>query len=460
LGGGLTDGDGDGLNSVIAFTPYPWEHALVSLRVVRPIEQAGFEVIHGNNKEDIHLERIDRASAILIQREFVADLDVYKQILSHARATGKPVIYEIDDLLLELPDVHPDRPIHYYTPSLLPMLRAIVEADLVTTSTPVLAGYYRTFNQSTVALPNCLDDNLWPIGGKGHCRETKGDEYSDDHPLTIGYMGSNTHLPDLQSLTPVFQFLLDRYGEQIQFHFWGGEPPEQLRMHPLVEWTPLQIADYARFADFFSGQQCNIFIAPLLDSFFNRCKSPIKYLEYSAQGVPGVYSKVDPYDSVIEHGRNGLLASTLAEWELQIQTLIENPALRQQIGQNARQDVLDHWLLSQHANEWRDAYLKAQSLAGVRLNITNLDHLSRAIISISDQTYAWQKELQSQLAEKDDTIQSLQLQLSDKEGYLQTLTHSSAWSLVRWLWRIRLFLSPHGSRRESYLKRLLFRARV
>ena len=44
--------------------------------------------------------------------------------------------------------------------------------------------------------------------------------------------------------------------------------------------------DYKDFATFFQTQSADIFIAPLVDNIFNQCKSPIKFFEYSALGVP------------------------------------------------------------------------------------------------------------------------------------------------------------------------------
>jgi hypothetical protein len=51
------------------------------------------------------------------------------------------------------------------------------------------------------------------------------------------------------------------------------------------------------------------------------------------------------------------------------------------------------------------------------------------------------RELMERAAEKDGTIRMLSGQLADIKG-------STAWSIVRLLWRVRLFFLPHGSRRE------------
>ena len=103
--------------------------------------------------------------------------------------------------------------------------------------------------------------------------------------------------------------LLDDYGPGIGFRFWGVQPPAELLEHPGVTWVPLNILDYAEFANYLVQQKCDIFIAPLLDNLFNRCKSQIKFLEYSVLGVAGVFSRLEPYKSVITDGE-------MAFWQL------------------------------------------------------------------------------------------------------------------------------------------------
>ncbi|MFW6311524.1 MAG: hypothetical protein ACOC1K_04740 [Nanoarchaeota archaeon] len=42
----------------------------------------------------------------------------------------------------------------------------------------------------------------------------------------------------------------------------------------------------------------DIGLAPLLDHDFNNSKSNIKALEYTAAGIPGIYSKMKPYENM------------------------------------------------------------------------------------------------------------------------------------------------------------------
>ena len=159
---------------------------------------------------------------------------------------------------------------------------------------------------------------------------------------------------------PVLTRLLRRYPDRLTLRFWGMIHPDLARL-PNVEFRQEKFASYPDFARFFSIQDCDLFIAPLRDSLFNRCKSPIKFLEYSARAIPGVYSRIAPYTSIIVHGENGFLAGSEDDRDVFLSRLIENPGLRQKMGWAARQTVANQFLMSRHAHEWGTIYRTALS---------------------------------------------------------------------------------------------------
>jgi glycosyltransferase involved in cell wall biosynthesis len=400
------------IRSVVVFSPYQWEHALVSLRITRPLQQAGLELIRGNQGMEIHPERVAQADAVVLQREFPENLEVYDEILSQARAAHKPVIYEIDDLLFELPESHIDYPAHYYSPALFAMLRAVIEADLVTVTTAPLQAYLARFNPQTIVLPNYLDDQLWQLRPPQPLASRSTDP---PDPVVIGYMGSNTHQPDLATLTPLFTRLLERYGDRLKLRFWSAEPPGSLRQHAQVEWVPVTLHSYAEFAAYFSTQTCDLFVAPLIDSEFNRSKSAIKFLEYSALGIPGVYSRTSPYQTVIQDGMNGYLAADEAEWERHLVTLIESADLRSQMGQQAQRTIQQQWLLSQHAGEWASALEHAGQVAADEPYQQSRSAYMQTFIAIANQVRGWQNKIYDQVIERDVKIQHLQAELEEQK---------------------------------------------
>ena len=226
-------------------------------------------------------------------------------------------------------------------------------------------------------------------------------------------MGGNSHVQDLNSILPALLKVSKKYGKSILFRFWGLKPPKKLCKQNNVEWIPLDEWNYVKFASYFTKQECDFLIAPLADNLFNRCKSPIKLFEYASLGVPAIFSKITPYSSIIKHGKNGLSASNLEEWENCMLQLIENPSLRYEIAHEAQNTVRKDWLLSQHAQEWNKTYRKIINLHHdkKRKKTKQRDAILRLIIQIQNK----QQILEDELTRKERLIQELEIKNLKRE---------------------------------------------
>ena len=101
----------------------------------------------------------------------------------------------------------------------------------------------------------------------------------------------------------------------------------------------------------------DIAIVPLENNHFNRCKSNIKWLEYSACGIPGVYSDILPYNSCVTQGETGILVgSSTGEWIDALKVLISQEELRKTIGKAAQKEVITNYSLSSKAHIYSDFF--------------------------------------------------------------------------------------------------------
>ncbi len=341
--------------TIAAYTTNTWTSPLARLRLVGPIERSRMSLLHGTEAEKIWPERVEQADLVVIQRDFPRQVQACRRVIQRARAAGKPIVFELDDLLFALPEHHPDRVQGYYAEALLPMLDTILEADAVTVSTRPLAEHLRPFHDRIFVLPNALDEDIWQI---------RPPQIRKDVPLIVGYMGSPSHAPDLQMVLPALLNLARRYGEKIAFRFIGIEPPVALSEVAQVSWEPLRTLNYAQFASEFAAETFDVVIAPLEDNPFNRAKSGVKFLEYTALGVPGVYSNLPPYADVVTHGQNGFLAAAPDEWVRYLGALLDDPDLRLRIAQAAQKTVSESHLLSGESRRWRDVYAQVISAPG------------------------------------------------------------------------------------------------
>jgi glycosyltransferase involved in cell wall biosynthesis len=86
-------------------------------------------------------------------------------------------------------------------------------------------------------------------------------------------------------------------------------------------------------------QAFDVGIMPLPDTPFERGKCGYKLLQYFACGRPAIASPVGVNSTIIDHGVNGFLASTIDEWAEALTTLRTNISLRQRMGTLGRKKI-------------------------------------------------------------------------------------------------------------------------
>ena len=386
------------MKSVSVFSYGTAEHALGHLRICAPLEKNGIQVNWYRPTEDLSKINIIESDVVIIQRDFPRNLEKYLEITNQAQKQKIPVIFELDDLLWDLPPDHPDRISNHYLDALWPMLIAALLADAVIVSTPVLREYLKPLTPAKViCLPNYLDDSLW---------EFHKPRKDHDKSVRIGYMGGESHLADIQGIVPALRKILQQYQSQIELVFWGGKPPNELLSSSNVEWHELNVQDYVQFAGYFSQQEFDIFLAPLNNNRFNRAKSPIKYLECTTLGGVGVCSQIEPYQQIIKHGQTGFLANSVDSWFESLATLIENPGLRQEILKKSQENIQKNWLLSRHYQDWKDVYQRVLDDYGSRDNV-------EVFRTAADIKHQWQHYFENEQMDYERKIQTLEQQVRD-----------------------------------------------
>lgn len=335
------------MKSVSVYSYGTSEHALGHLRICAPLERGGIQVRWYRPTDDFLPDQISNSDLVIIQRDFPRDWARYLEIIQHANKYQKPIVFELDDLLWDLPSDHPDRINNHYLKALWPMLLAAIQADAIVVATPELQSTMQSFHTKVYLLPNYFDDQLWKFRKPVH---------QEEGVVRIGYMGGDSHRQDVEMILPALKEILQRFASKVRLIFWGLEPPDEMRFLPNVEWHPINLQDYAQFADYFLHQEMEIFLAPLRLLKFNQSKSPIKYFECSSLGGVGVCSDITPYQQVIAHGETGYLAGSIDAWIEHLTELIENPQLRVQISQQAQTHIRRNWLLSTHYQQWAETY--------------------------------------------------------------------------------------------------------
>lgn len=383
------------------------------LRLHGPLTTSGIRVNWVSPDRDYSPDLLRGSDLVVIQRDYPRLVNQFLQLVQDAQELNLPIVFEIDDLLWELPPEHPDRISHYYTDALLPMTFAAWMADAVTVSTPEIEDYLHFLNPRIEVLQNYLNLSQW--------------DFREAHPaaekiqVNVGFIGGDSHLPDLLMVAPVLVELFEYYANRLKFTVWGMKPPVELVGNPAVEWKTIKPGDYQVYASHLLKQhELDIAIAPLQDSLFNRSKSSNKYLEYTALGLPVIASDLEPFARVIEPGVTGLLAKSLGDWRDHLRTLIENPDLRLEIARAAQETVRQNWLLGDHAHKWPQTYA---AICDSSIPHTDLAQKLRLAKSILNQTTDQRKALLRRLTEKTRDVDRLTQELDAIKG-------SRSWKLI------------------------------
>ena len=287
------------------------------------------------------------ADVVVLQRPLHAR---YQQAIPLLQSHGIRVVVEIDDDFEHIsrrnvswkavqPQLSPARNREH-------LRQACLMADLVTVSTPALAQVYAPHGR-VVVIPNCVPEEYLRIR-------------QDPHPgLFVGWSGSvDTHPDDLQVTRGTKKWgaverALDATGAQVAVVGTGKGVKDALGLSriPLAcGWRPLH--DYAD-----ALAQFDVGIVPLQLTPFNEAKSWLKGLEMASVGVPFVASPTQQYQALHAEGA-GLLASTPAQWEGTLKSLLRDEGLRGELAAAGR-EVAARWTVEANAWRWLEAWASA-----------------------------------------------------------------------------------------------------
>jgi glycosyltransferase involved in cell wall biosynthesis len=298
------------------------------------------------------------AEVLIIDRLLAPDttLPQVEEIVQRTRADGACLIYHLDDDLLDLLDPSPFRkPISVQQRMMIRYLAR--ESDGLIVSTANLRRRMARFSGNIEVVRNAIDERLFDF-------QTSKAIASPDQSKslkTIGYMGTLTHERDIMMIALALRAVLRKHADQVALEFVGGFSDPSVMAS--FQGLPVRVLDatthseYPAFVRWMSENlKWDLAIAPLVDTPFTRCKSDIKFLDYGALGIPGIYSDVAPYRGVIKHLNTGYLApNSFAAWSEALEVLLKDDLLRSQIAANARHYVQSKRTLSCCAVQWRDA---------------------------------------------------------------------------------------------------------
>ena len=232
---------------------------------------------------------------------------------AYADAAGIPLIFHVDDDLLNIPrEIGARKFEEHNKPKRLATVRYLLDrSDLVYASTPALKQRLRHLGVTTPMVAGevyCTADIL-RLARPGPVRK-------------IGYMGFD-HAHDFEIALPALVSCLEQNAE-VQFELFGSIPmPDVLaRFGDRVSTVP-PVRDYALFLQALADREWDIGICPLALTAFNSVKANTKWVEYTACGMATIATRGMVYDDCASGGA-GLLVDE-GDWGHAFAALLARP---------------------------------------------------------------------------------------------------------------------------------------
>lgn len=272
------------------------------------------------------LLRLPSDSFFWVEKDALPWLPAWLEMLLLRRS--RAYVLDYDDAVFHTYDQHKSRMVQ----RLLGKKHAALmrQATLVMAGNNYIAGYAKAQGAKWVeVVPTVIDLARY-------CAPpSKMDITKASTPPVVGWIGQRATAHFMLTIETVIKKLAKE--GNASFHAVGIIPGELGLPMKAIKWSEESEVD--------SIAQFDIGIMPLEDGPFERGKCGYKLIQYMACGIPVIASPVGVNTDIVEHGVNGYLASTEAEWEAALLQLASSQALRQQMGQAGRRKVEQQFCL-------------------------------------------------------------------------------------------------------------------
>ncbi len=269
-----------------------------------------------------------RWDVVFVQREAFFLLGAWSETIA---STFAPLVFDLDDAIWIKSMSDANRRLSFLK-SVSKMRHIASRAQTVIAGNEYLATWARQHNRNVQVIPTCIETDRY--------RPDPVKRNSD--VVTIGWSGSPTTLEHLQPILGVLARLKERYGAKVRFRVMGAP-------HFVDEKIGIQGEAWNPEAELVLLQSLDIGLMPLPDNEWTRGKCGLKGLASMAVGAATVMSPVGVNIDIVKSGVNGLLCATEAQWFESLSSLIENRSLREELGAQGRETVVQHYSV----NGWK-----------------------------------------------------------------------------------------------------------
>ncbi len=325
------------MRNVLALIPGHIASTAILLKPLEHLHNEDYINLTIRSENSVNLKDIDLADVVvMIRNTNPACFYLYQYIYE----TSKPIIYELDDNLLQVPVDNPAAP-HHRNPEVRSVLEWLLQrSQIVRVYSPVLKRVVEAYNANVHLVDPAIDWELVPS------------ELPDlqINPIEIVYPSGLAGVQKFRSILPDLKEILNTYRNRVRLHVMGFRVPE-LADHPQIVFSDHQ--EYQLFFKHFVTHGYTIGLAPMRQGLFFQCKTNNKFREFAAAGIAGIYSNCPPYSDNVVHEETGLLVSNaFGGWSEAIRRLIEDESLIHIIRNNARKFVETKYNINKASDTW------------------------------------------------------------------------------------------------------------
>lgn len=266
-----------------------------------------------------------------------ANHDFFRTWIPQVQSMGKKVVYDLDDTLWDIPASNLAH--RHYPRKELDKVDAVIKlCDCMTTSTVPLKEFLENrFGKKVFLLPNHVWHNEMPVKQK-------------NEKIKIGWAGSYTHAGDFDNY--LVKALKSLPQDKVEFTCVGYMPQFFKSFAKHAEWI-----DFKEYHSKFIEMNWDIGVIVATNNQFNRCKSNIKYLEYSQARCASIADNVYPYINTIDDGIDGFLVKNpKKDWKEYLHRLVEDEQFRLDMANNAYEKVKNKFTFEYDSDTLEQTY--------------------------------------------------------------------------------------------------------
>mgnify|MGYP001289698758 CR=1 FL=1 len=254
------------------------------------------------------------------------------------RYTGAKIVFDFDDAIWHF-DISEGNKRFSFLKNPSKTASIIRKSHMVFAGNEYLRNYALGFNNRVLIVPTTIDTVNYK------CLDVnKGSK-----PICIGWSGSLTTIVHFRFAISFLKKIQEIYNEKVCFKVIGYANYE-------VEGLNLESIGWSKDSEVEDLSTIDIGIMPLPKDEWAKGKCGLKGLQYMALGIPTIMSPVGVNSTIIEHGKNGFLASSEEDWVSLLCLLIENVSIRRKLGQSARKTVEVKYSIEANENLYLSAF--------------------------------------------------------------------------------------------------------